>query len=172
MDKQFSFFIKVRGSIGKYSFTAPVENGFVITNHFCPNSLLIGESSFLSQVVTPQQGESEDEFIQDCQNIINTSNEICDDDTMFCLGQGLFSVVTAHIDRCGRLLFQDLLLYMDCFSYLLKAVGYAESEIKHAYPILTKQIVDITNQYVKDSHTLLPFRVTNIYKTLCRLAIQ
>lgn len=172
MNKQFSFLIKVKGVIGKYSFVAPVENGFVITNYFCPNPLIIGESSFLSQIATPQQGESEGEFVQDCQNIVNKSNEICDDDVMFCLGQGLFSVVTAHINRCGRLLFQDLLLYMDCFAYLLKAVGYAEADIKHAYLFITKKIVDITNQYVKDSHTLLPFRVTNTYRILCRLTSQ
>jgi len=84
----------------------------------------------------------------------------------------LITVVSAHINRCGRLLFQDLLLYMDCFAYLLKATGYADSEIKRVYPIIAKQIVDLTSQYVKDSHTLIPFQVTNIYKILCRLANQ
>jgi len=172
MDKQFSFFIKVKGSLGRYFFTAPAENGFVITNKYCPNALLVGEGSMFSQIVIPQSGESEYEFVNDCQNIVNKSNTIPDDDVFFCLGQGLMSVVSDHINRCGRLLFQDLLLYMDCFAYLLKATGYADSAIKGAYPVVAKQIVEVTRQYVKDSHTLLPFHNTNIYQILCRLAAQ
>ena len=172
MNKQFTFSIKKNGFLQRCSFYAPSEGGFVITNNYCPNALIIGEGSFLSQFVTPQNGEAEDEFVQDCQNIVNKSNTINDNDVFFCLGQGLFSVVSAHINRCGRLLFQDLLLYMDCFAYLLKATGYADSEIKRVYPIVTKQIVDHTSQYVKDSHTLVPFIATNIYKILCRLANQ
>jgi len=172
MNKQFTFSIKKNGYLQKCSFAAPIENGFVITNNYCPNALIVGEGSFFSQVVVPQNGETEEEFIQDCQNIVNKSNTISDNDIFFCLGQGLITVVSAHINRCGRLLFQDLLLYMDCFAYLLKGTGYADSEIRRVYPIITKQIVDLTSQYVKDSHTLIPFQVTNIYKILTRLATQ
>lgn len=125
-----------------------------------------------SQIVIPLNEETEDELIQDCQNIVNKSNTIADNDVFFCLGQGLITVVSAHINRCGRLLFQGLLLYMDCFAYLLKAAGYADSEIKRVYPIISKQVVDLTSQYVKVSHTLIPFQATNIYKILCRLANQ
>lgn len=57
MNKQFSFSIKVNGSIGEYSFNAPVENGYVFTNYFCPNSLLQGEGNFLFQNAIPQQGK-------------------------------------------------------------------------------------------------------------------
>jgi hypothetical protein len=172
MNKQFTFSIRKNGYLQRCSFTAPVESGYVITNNYCPNALIIGEGSMLSQIAIPQNGETENEFIQDCQNIVNKSNTISDDDVFFCLGQGLMNVVSNHINRCGRLLFQDLLIYMDCFAYLLKAAGYADSEIKRVYPIITKQIVDLTNQYIKDSHTLVPFQVTNIYKILCRLANQ
>ena len=172
MNKQFTFSIKKNGFQQRCSFSAPVEGGYVITNNYCPNALIVGEGTLLSQIAVPQNGESEAEFIQDCQNIVNQSNTISDNDVFFCLGQGLFAVVAAHINRCGRLLFQDLLLYMDCFAYLLKATGYADSEIKRVYPIVTKQIVDQASMHVKDSHTLVPFRVTNIYKILCRLAAQ
>lgn len=125
-----------------------------------------------SQIVIPLNEKTEDELIQDCQNIVNKSNTIADNDVFFCLGQGLITVVSAHINRCGRLLFQGLLLYMDCFAYLLKATGYADSEINRVYPIISKQVVDLTSQYVKVSHTLIPFQATNIYKILCRLANQ
>ena len=59
MDKQFSFRIKVKGVYGNYSFYAPVENGFVITNSYCPKELIVGESSILSQIATPRNGETE-----------------------------------------------------------------------------------------------------------------
>lgn len=172
MNKQFSFSIKVNGSIGKYSFSAPVENGYVFTNYFCPNSLLQGEGNFLSQNAIPQQGETEDEFVQDCQYIVNKSNTIPTEDTFTSLGQGLMHIVCNHLDIYGRILFMDLLIYMDCFAYLLKATGFSETEIKRVYPIVTKQIVDAAIQYVKDSHTLLPFHATKYYKILCKLAAQ
>lgn len=171
MNKQFSFSIKVKGAVKKYSFTIPVKNGFVITNYFCPNSLLIGEGP-LANAITPMQGETEEEFIQDCQNIVNESNNISEDDAFTCLGLGLMHVVWHHIDKFGRILFQDFLIYMDCFAYLLRASGYAESEVKRVYPIIAKQLLDTIIQYVKDSHTLLPFHITKCYKTLCSLAAQ
>ena len=172
MNKQFTFSIKVNGFFKKLSFTVPVEGGNVITNYFCPNALYTGEGSFISQIATPVTGETEEEFVKDCQNIVNVSNQTDDDDIFFCLGEGLFDVVSNHIKKCGRLLFQDLLLYMDCFAYLLKATGYAESEIKRVYPMVTKQIVDVTGQYVKDSYTLMPFDCSNTYRVLCKLAGQ
>lgn len=172
MNKTFSFRIKVNGIIGTYSFTAPCENGYVITNYYCPKALLVGEGSLISQIAIPQNGELEQEFIQDCNNIVAKANANQDPDILFCLGQAVNGVMIDHINRCGRLLFQDMLLYMDCFSYLLKSVGYADLEIKSIYPKIVKQIVDVAKNYVKDSHTLLPFHVTNIYQILSRLANQ
>ncbi len=172
MNKRFSFSIKVNGKMGRYSFTAPTEEGYVITNYFCPDSLLIDKDSPFSimSAIIPQNGELEDEFVNDCQNIVNASNSISNNDITFCLQNGLHAVIAKHVNRCGRLLFQDLLLYIDCYSYLLKAVGYSENEIKRLYPAITKKIVDVMSQYVKDSHTLFPFHVTKFYNTLCQLA--
>lgn len=173
MNKRFSFRMKVDGVYGIHSFYAPVENGFVITNYYCPKALLVGEGTMLSQVAVPQNGETEAEFIQDCNSIVAEANACTEsDDTFYCLGQAANAIMIAHINRCGRLLFQDLLVYMDCLAYLLKAAGYADSEIKRVYPVIVKQIVDAARQYVRDSHTLLPFHVTNFYQILCRLAAQ
>lgn len=172
MNKQFSFRMKVNGTIGTYSFSVPCQNGYVITNYYCPKALLIGEDSIIFQIVVPQNGESETEFVKDCSNIVTKANANPDHDTLFCLGQAVNEVMIDHINRCGRLLFQDMLLYMDCFSYLLNAAGFVDSEIKHIYPIITKQIVDVAKNYVKDSHTLLPLHMTNVYKVLCKLANQ
>ncbi|MDY2641766.1 MAG: hypothetical protein SOW01_05255 [Mediterranea sp.] len=169
MNKQFSFRIKVRGTFGNYSFVAPCENGFVITNQYCPNELLVGEGNIFAQITIPQNGESEAEFIQDCNNIVAKANNTPDNDTFFCLGQAVNGVMIDHINRCGRLLFQDLLIYMDCFAHLLKATGYNDADIKRTYPIIVKQIVDAAKDLVKDSHTLRPIQNTNLYRILCKL---
>jgi hypothetical protein len=64
MNKQFTFSIRKNGYLQRCSFTAPVESGYVITNNYCPNALIIGEGSMLSQIAIPQNGETENEFIQ------------------------------------------------------------------------------------------------------------
>ena len=133
MYKEFSFRIKVKGVIGTYSFSVSCENGYVITNNYCPNALLVGEGVLFSRVVTPKHGETEAEFIQDCNNIVVKANANSDNDIMFCLGQAVTGVIIDHINRCGRLLFQDLLVYVDCFAYLLKAVGFSDNEIKQRW---------------------------------------
>ena len=166
MYKEFSFRIKVKGTIGIYSFSVPCENGYVITNNYCPNALLVNESMLF---ITPKHGETEAEFIQDCNNIVAKANANPDNDIMFCLGQAVVGITIEHINRCGRLLFQDLLIYVDCFAYLLKAIGFNDTKIKHVYPNVVKQIVDGASDYVKDSHTLLPLHTTNIYQRLCKL---
>ena len=63
MNKQFTFSIRKNGYLQRCSFTAPVESGYVITNNYCPNALIIGEGSMLSQIAIPQNGETENEFI-------------------------------------------------------------------------------------------------------------
>lgn len=172
MNKNFAFSIKGYNC----SFSAPVEGAYVITNYYCPKELLLregslGEGSFsLLKAIVPQNLEAEYEFINDCKNIVNKANTISNHDVSYCLTQSISYVAWQHINRCGRLMFQDLLLYVDCYSYLLKAAGYSDSEIRRSYPIIARQLVDIYSQYVKDSHTLAPFQGTNKYKILCRLA--
>lgn len=87
--KQFSFRIKVNGSIGTYSFSAPCENGYIITNNFCPKALLVGEGTILSQIAIPQNGETESEFIQDCNNIVAKASANPDSDVFSVWAKGL-----------------------------------------------------------------------------------
>lgn len=169
MNKQFSFSILINGSFRVCNFEIATENGFVITNYYCPKSLLIGESE-LSQMMTPLNGESEMEFIHDCQNIVNKANSKPKYNIFSCFEQALSTVIDEHINRCGRLIFGDLLLYVDCFAYLLKSVGFMDADIKRYYPCVVKRIVDSKYQYVKESQTLMPIQSTNLYQILCRLA--
>ena len=74
-------------------------------------------------------------------------------------------------------MWETLVIYIDCFSYLLKAVGFADAEIKRRYPVITKQMTDKYMEYIvaKDSRYLcvLPLNTdNNLYKTLCELTNQ
>ena len=56
---------------------------------------------------------------------------------------GLLKLVDAHIARCGRLLFCDLLMYIDCLAYLCYASDLmTESQILQNYASWAKLIVD------------------------------
>lgn len=57
--------------------------------------------------------------------------------------EGLLKVVDDHISRCGRVLFCDLLMYVDCLAYLCFASDLmTEQQINEKYPYWVKSIVD------------------------------
>lgn len=147
--------------------TVPVENEAVITNEYCPQELITGGVSFITAV----NGESIDEFMADCQKQVIAMGE-----TTNTLGKmdrhigGLMAVVMEHLTRCGRLIFGDLLIYVDCFAHLLIADDFSEKEVRDAYPKITKNIVDLYPDYVKATSDLSRFNQTSIYLILCELA--
>ncbi|MBO5263079.1 MAG: hypothetical protein J6B18_02345 [Bacteroidaceae bacterium] len=56
---------------------------------------------------------------------------------------GLLKIVDEHIARCGRLLFCDLLMYVDCLAYLCYASDLmTEEQIQQNYASWAKYIVD------------------------------
>lgn len=56
--------------------------------------------------------------------------------------EGLLKVVDAHISRCGRLLFCDLLMYVDCMAYLCYASNLmSETQINNSYASWVKYVV-------------------------------
>lgn len=61
---------------------------------------------------------------------------------------------------------------MDCFSHLLKALDYADVEIRRVYPIITKRIVDVAQEYVLESRSTLPINTTCYYESLNKLVNQ
>ena len=117
---------------------APVENGMVITNEYCPPALVTGGLSFVKVI----NGESIENFIDDCTNLLIAVNASDEEKLVDKYIGGLMALVMKHISRCGRLIFGDLLIYVDCFSLLLKAAGINESQIRTIYPKVTKLIVD------------------------------
>ena len=61
---------------------------------------------------------------------------------------GLMAAVMDHFSRNKRIVFGELLIYIDCFSLLLKAAGFDSDEIRTIYPRVTKTIVDLYPSYI------------------------
>ncbi len=166
--RDFLFEGVIKGERKELRLTLPLDGGNVITNQFCPPELIVGDSKLFVGAV---HGEFIDDFVIDCKLQIKAMEDA--DKSMSLIDihvGGLIAAVATHINRCGRLIFGDLLIYIDCFSHLLAADGFCEEEIKKLYPKITKSIVDICPEYVKNSVNLAPIKTTRIYETLTRLA--
>ena len=151
-----------------FKMSLPLERNYVITNRFCPDELLTGGANLFSGA---NQGELADDFAADCKLQIKAMEDINEPMSLIDIHVGgLMAAVGTHINRCGRLIFGDLLIYVDCFSYLLAADGFGEEEIKLLYPKVTKSIVDLCPEYVKNSVNLEPLRTTRMYEILARAA--
>ncbi len=138
--------------------TVPVEKGGVVTSKYCPQELLTGGMSLVKAI----NGETEEEFLADCQKQMMAMGVAGKEETLLDRHiAGLMAVVMDHISRCGRLIFGDLLIYMDCFCLLLEADGFSEEEIKEIYPRITRTIVDLYPDYVKNTVDLSAFQGSN-----------
>lgn len=153
--RRFSFVVEINGKSKELSFQVPVENGGVYTNKYCPQELLTGGISF----VTAVNGEILEEFISDCQKQVIAMEATGVQSSILDVHiAGLMAVIMDHLARCGRLIFGDLLIYMDIFSLLLEADGYDNEEIKDMYPRIVRTIVDLYPDRVFNTIDLSPFK--------------
>lgn len=154
-NKTFTFSGSVQGESKTYRVTVPVDNGGVYTNKFCPQDLLTGGISF----VTAVNGEIVNEFVADCQKqVIGISAAGKCATRLDAHVGGLMAIVMDHLGRCGRLIFGDLLIYMDVFSLLLEADGFTDSEIREIYPRITRTVVELYPDYTFNTADLSPFK--------------
>ena len=154
MNTRFNFTIKNRGHNRVLSFTLPTQNGGVITNQYCPQMLLTGGLSF----VTAVNGECIPEFEDDCRKQIVGMEAAGGNSTVDTHIAGLMAAVMDHINRCGRLIFGDLLIYMDVFSHLLVADGHSDAEVKNIYPRILRSVVELYPEYIKNTADLSQFK--------------
>lgn len=152
---RFSFATKINGKKKDLIINAPVENGGVYTNKYCPQELLTGGINF----VTAVNGEILEEFIADCQKQVIAMEATGVQSSLLDVHiAGLMAVIMEHLARCGRLIFGDLLIYMDIFSLLLEADGYDNEEIKDMYPRIVRTIVDLYPDKVFNTMDLSSFK--------------
>lgn len=79
----------------------------------------------------------------DFNNLVDCVNRTPSKTTIERYLLGLLEVVDNHIKRCGRILFPDLLMYVDCMAYLCYASDLmTESEVNAYYVKWLKYVVD------------------------------
>lgn len=153
--KRFCFSGNIQGRQKDFIVKAPVENGGVYTNKYCPQDLLTGGVSFIKAV----NGEVLDEFVADCQKQVIAMEAAGVQRSLLDVHiAGLMAVVMDHLARCGRLIFGDLLIYMDCFSLLLEADDFSDEEIREIYPRVTRTIVELYPEHIFNTMDLSHFK--------------
>ena len=153
--KRFCFSGNIQGQYKDFIVKAPVENGGVYTNKYCPQDLLTGGISFIEAV----NGEVIGEFIADCQKqVIAMCAAGVTETRLDTHIAGLMAVVMDHLARCVRLIFGDLLIYMDGCSLLLEADGFPDEAIREIYHRVTRTIVELYPNYIFNTADLSPFK--------------
>ena len=143
--KTLVFDAKIRNEIISISLKVPISYGeYAITNMYRPKDLFQAPFPF----ATLEDGESLQEFQQDCANIIEVTKRF-PTVTAEEYFSGLKNVVKFHIRRCGRLILGDLMIYIDCFSHIMRALGESEKTVKFFYPIALAEIVLECKDYIK-----------------------
>lgn len=153
--QKFTFAGNINGHDKKLFVEVPVNENGVYTNKYCPQDLLTGGLNFITAI----NGESLDEFLLDCRKQVEAMEAAGKQNTLLDVHvAGLMAVVMDHLANCGRLIFRDLLIYMDCFSLLLQADGFSDDEINEIYPQITRTIVDLYPEYIYYTHDLSLFK--------------
>lgn len=145
---KLNFDTEIQGEPRTFIVEVPYQNGIVATSEFCPTELLSGTIDLMAAI----RGESLDDFMADCRRQLLAMSKIEEAETELDrhIG-GLMAVVMDHFSRHQRIIFGDLLIYIDCFSLLLKAAGFESDEIRNIYPRVAKSIIDLYPAYVYNS---------------------
>lgn len=137
---KLNFDTEILGEPTTYIVEVPYQDGVVATSEFCPTELLEGNVDLMAAI----RGESLDKFMADCRRQLHAMSKIADAVTELDRHIGaLMAVVMDHLSRNQKLAFGQLLIYIDCFSLLLKAAGVSPDEIRTIYPRVVKTIVDL-----------------------------
>ena len=159
--------IKLQGKHNSYCLSIPVYDNFVITSRFCPEELLPGGDEGMKGVNT----RSRETFTRCCNNQIIAMDAADRHETPLDIHiAGLMATVMDHLARFHRIMFNDLLMYIDCFALLLEADGFESQEIRRIYPQITKSITDLYPEFVFDNYLTAPFTASPLNTTLSVLS--
>lgn len=142
---KLNFDTEISGVPRTYIVEVPYQNGIVATSEFCPTELLSGRVDLMAAI----RGESLDKFMADCRMQLIAMSKIIEADTDLDrhIG-GLMAVVMEHLSRNNKIDFGDLLIYVDCFSLLLKAADFDHEEIRLMYPRIAQTIMELYPDYI------------------------
>lgn len=101
--------------------------------------------------------EEAPDFNVDIQRLVQLINSSIKPQRINKFKDSLCTIVNEHIRRCNRVLFNDLLMYIDCLGYICLAIGEMTSyEVASEYPKWAKMLVDKYGTYVKCSSQFGP----------------
>ncbi len=166
--KDFEFKANLLGIERELAISVPLENDGVLTSKFCPQELLSGGINFIPAI----NGESESEFVADCRNQLEAMEKPDSTNSLMEVHiAGLLDSVMKHLAQCGRLIFGDLLIYMDIFSLLLEADGFEEDEIRVAYPKILREIIELFPDFILNTFDLSSFKGSH-FDTMLSIVIE
>lgn len=129
----------------KFRVEVPYRDGLVITSEYCPTELVSDKVKLLAAF----RGEGLENFMEDCRKQVLAMSKIKEADTLLDLHiAGLMAVVMDHLSHHKNLTWDRLLIYVDCFSLLLKGAGFGEKEIRDIYLRVTQTILDLYADYI------------------------
>lgn len=142
---KLNFDTKIMGEPRTYVVEVPYQDGIVATSEFCPTELLSGTVELMAAI----RGETLDKFMSDCHMQLLAMSNIVEVDTELDrhIG-GLMAVIMDHLSRKKIISFGDLLIYVDCFSLILKAAGFGRNEIHSMYPLITQTILELYPNHI------------------------
>ncbi len=124
----FDFSIRREGKMFNFRISLPeIQSGFVVTSNIRPNWL-----TNPNNIMQFEGGESCEEFKRDCQRMVNHVNND-NQDFENSMSSALFESVNNHMQRYGRLMLNDLLLYIDCWAYILNNTALTLADTHTAY---------------------------------------
>lgn len=148
--KTFSFHNKEKS----IDITVETVDGNVITSKYCPARLLNGGLDLIPAI----NGEPENDFFYDCDTLFKAIAMVDRrKGIMERYISSLLALVIAHRHHFKRIVFGDLLVYVDCLSLLLEAEGCKEKEIYEMYPEVTRTIADLFSDDIVNTADLTPF---------------
>lgn len=167
--KTRKFIVKgnIRGEDRVFRMELPVtDSDEVRTDRYCPDSLYNPENDEEPFVNV----ETVDEFLKDCQHLVYSMNVADEEDEPIKMHiAGLVMVISIHVSIYNRLVFKDLLLYMDCFSHLLAASQFEDNEIRAMYPRIIKTLAFLYHNYLVSDSLNTPFSGSKYERWLLKL---
>lgn len=147
---RLNFDTEIDGTLRQFTVEVPYRDGVVATSRYCPARLLSDTVNLMAAI----HGETLDKFMDDCRRQLLAMSRITDADTTLDRHIGaLMAVVMDHLSRDKAIAYGDLLIYMDCFSLLLKADGFTDDEIHRIYPQVTGTITNLYPDHIKPQTT-------------------
>ena len=142
---KLKFDTDIGSGLKEYVVEVPYKDGIVITSEFCPTELLAGNVDLLAAF----RGEPLASFMEDCRKQVYAMSqiELSDSELDKHIG-GLMAVVMDHLSRSKTITLGELLIYIDCFSLLLKGAGFEDKEIRDIYPRVAETIKDLYSDYI------------------------